>query len=359
MNEMQPVERPTKPRGSSIWTYLIICLVLAVVGMAALGYALYHSNSDRIRLAGQLEAQQNETKRHELATLKATEDGKLTLAGNQQKHLLAQVTAASNSLVLLLDGSAVLRGEAAAVRTNTAGRAVALHPDLVRLAGRLFESGVPEIPPEPDIITRLEAVRRIEQQVLAARGTTYEPAAALGVTVQNATIWADQGLLKLGQVRDALSGLVRESKIKFTRATLTADSPTLGAAIARQNEEVAGGQLRPAEQTVSAAQTNAVLTRAEADAAAALARAEADAQKVRAEADRYAEETRRKLAEEQAAKEQEWQQREAALKLAASQTKVVVQNTEDAARNVELKKKAAEPAVLSARAPFIGSSSSF
>ena len=153
MNEMQPVERPKKPRGNSIWTYLIICLVLAVVGMGALGYALYHSNSDRIRLAGQLEAQQNETKRHELATLKATEDGQLTLAGTQQEHLLAQVTAASNSLVLLLDGSAALRGEAA----------------------------------------------------------------ALGVTVQNATIWADQGLLKLGQVRDALSGLVRESKIKFTQ----------------------------------------------------------------------------------------------------------------------------------------------
>lgn len=59
-----------------------------------------------------------------------------------------------------------------ALPTNETGRAVALHPDLVRLAGRLFESGVPEIPPEPDIITRLEAVRRIEQQVLAARGTT-------------------------------------------------------------------------------------------------------------------------------------------------------------------------------------------
>ena len=353
MNAIQPAERPTKSRGSSIWTYLIICLVLAVVGMAALGYALYHSNSDRIRLAGQLEAQQNATKRLELAAQKAAEQDQLTLARNQQAQLLAQVSAATNSLLQLLAGSDQARAEAAALRTNAAGRAVALHPDLVRLAGRLFESGVPEIPPEPDITTRLEAVRRIGQQVCDARGTAYAPAAALGVTVQNATIWAEQGLLKLGQVRDALSGLVRESKIKFTRATLTADSPTLGAAIAKQNEEVAGGQLRQAEQTVSAARTNAVLTRAEADAAGALARAEADAQKVRAEADRYAEESRRKLAEEKAAQEQEWQQREASLKLAASQTKVAVQNTVDAARKVELKKKASDTALQAKLAPFI------
>ena len=41
MNEMQPVERPVKPHGRSIWTYLIISLVLAGVGLGALGYALH------------------------------------------------------------------------------------------------------------------------------------------------------------------------------------------------------------------------------------------------------------------------------------------------------------------------------
>jgi len=46
---------------------------------------------------------------------------------------------------------------------------------------------------------------------------------------------------------------------------------------------------------------------------------------VRADADRYAEETRRKLAEEQAAKKQEWQQREANLTLRAATNRVVVQ----------------------------------
>ena len=353
MNKMQPVGRPAKPTGVSIWTYLTVALVLAGIGLGALSYALYHANSDKIRLAGELAKQQNENQRRELDAQKSAANDKLALAQNQQAQLLAQISPATNSLLRLLDGSAALRSEAAALRTNEAGRAVALHSNLVALARRCFESSLPEIPPEPDVITRLEAVRRIEQQVLAARGTAYEPAAAFGVTVQNATTWAEQGLLKLGQARDALSGVVQESKIKFTRAILTPDSPTLGAAITKQDEDLAGSQLRQAEQTVSAARTNAVLTRAEADALAEKTRADADAQKVRAEADRYAEESRRKLAEEQAAKEQEWQRREANLKLLAATNQVVVQTKAQEARNVELRKKATEPAVLTALGPFI------
>ena len=66
MNTMQPVERPVKPHGRSIWTYLIICLVLAGVGLGALGYALYHANSEKFRLARELEQQQNENQRREV-----------------------------------------------------------------------------------------------------------------------------------------------------------------------------------------------------------------------------------------------------------------------------------------------------
>jgi hypothetical protein len=366
MNQMQPVEpakRREQRKGASIWTALTICLVLAVLGLAGLGYALYHSNSERVRIANALAAQQNETKRLELATQKAAEQGKLTNARNQQNQLLAQVGAATNSLLQLLAGSDQVQTEAAALGTNEAGRTVALHPELVRLAGRVFESGLPELPPEADITTRLEAVRRIEQQVLDARGTTYEPAPALGVTVQSANLWAEQGTLKVGQIRDALSGLVRESKVKFTRAPLTADSPTLAAAIAKQNEVVAGEQIRLADKTLSAAQTNAVLTRAEAgadvaktqaqaDAAALKTRAEAYDLKTRAEADQYAAEVRRKLAEDLAAKEREWQQHMADLELKAATNRVTVQNKLDEARKIELRKKASEPAIQTKLAPF-------
>jgi hypothetical protein len=374
MNQMQPIEpakRSKQSKGISTWTVLTICLVLAVLGLCGLGYALYHANSEKVRLRLALEAQQNEIDRRKLDAQKADEQGKLTNARNQQEQLLAQVSAATNSLLQLLAGSDRVRTEAAALGTNEAGRAVALHPELVRLAGRVFESGLPEIPPEPDITTRLEAVRRIEQQVLEARGTTYEPAPALGVTVQNANLWAEQGTLKVGQMRDALSSLVRDSKVKFTRATLTADSPILSAAIAKQNEVVAGDQIRLADQTASAARTNAMLTRAEADAAAAKTHADAEAaalkeqaeaerekilaaaRKVRAEADSYAEELRRKLAEDEAARERAWQQRLADLRLLAATNQVVAQAKTNQARNVELRQKASTPDVQLALAPFI------
>lgn len=366
MNQMQPVEpakRREQRKGASIWTALTICLVLAVLGLAGLGYALYHSNSERVRIANALAAQQNEIDRRKLETQKADEQGKLTNARNQQNQLLAQVSAATNSLLQLLAGSDQVRTEAAALGTNEAGRTVALHPELVRLAGRVFESGLPELPPETDITTRLEAVRRIEQQVLDARGTAYEPVPALGVTVQNANLWAEQGTLKVGQIRDALSGLVRESKVKFTRATLTTDSPTLSAAIARRNEEVAGTEIKVAEQTASTARTNAVLTRAkagaeatttqaDADATAITTRARAEAEEILATAKRAEEESRRKLAEADAAKERDWKEREAAIKLAETKNKLAVQDKVDEARKLELKKQASDPAVKTKLAPF-------
>jgi hypothetical protein len=367
MNQMQPIEpakRREKRKGASIWTALTICLVLAVLGLCGLGYALYHANSEKVRLGLALEAQQNATKRLELDAQKAEEQGKLTNARNQQAQLLGQIDATTNSLLKLLARSDEVRREAAALGTNEAGRTVALHPELVRLAGRVFESGLPEIPPEPDITTRLEAVRRIEQQVLDARGTTYEPAPALSVTVQNAAFWAEQAVQKLVQVRDALGSLVRESKVKFTRATLTAESLTLSAAIAKRNEAVVADELRLAEQTAWAARTNALVTtadanavatkaQAEAEAAAMITRARAEAEKIIAAANREAEETRRKLAEEEAARDREWQQRLADLKLLAATNQVVAQAKTNQARNVELRQKAATPDVQLALAPFI------
>lgn len=360
MKQMQTIESRDRPKGASIWTVITLCLMLAILGLGGLGYALYHANSEKVRLALALEAQQNTTKRLELAAQKAAEQGALTLARNQQEQLLAQVSAATNSLQQLLAGSARARDEAAALATNEAGRAVALHPELVRLAGRVFESSVPELPPAQDILTRLEAVRRIGQQVADARGTTYGPVPASAETVQQTTIWAGQGVLMVGQIRDALSSLVRESKIKYTTATLTAESPALAAAITTQNQAVARAQLATAEQTVSAAQTNAIVMRAEAEAARLLADARRDAAEThrkqleeQAAKDREWQEREAKIKEAQAAKERELDLREARLKVEEAKKKVAVQDQVDKARNVVLRKKAEDPALQAKLAPFI------
>jgi hypothetical protein len=357
-----PATRP--PRGGlPLWTALAALLIVALAAIVGLGFVVYYLRSEKAELqrrAAQAEAQ---AQRHDLDQKEAAEKGRLVQAQNQQQDVLRQAQATTNTLLQVLATRDALFAEAAALRTNDAGRTVALHPELVPLAGRLYESGLTDVPPESDIVTRLEAVRRIAQQVRESSGTAYVPPPELAGTVQTDAAWAALAQAKVDQVRQALNSLVGESQVKFTRATLTADSPTLSAAITKRNEEVAGAQIKVAEKTLSVARTNAVATRAGADAAATKAQAEADAaavttranakaEEIIAAANRDAEERRRKQAEENAAKEREWQEREAKLKLEETKTKVAVQDKADEARKIELRKKASDPAVKTKLAPF-------
>ncbi len=342
MNEMQPVERSDKPKGASIWTVLIIALVLAVVGLGALAFTLHQVTSDKRKLQQQLEAQQNAAKLSELQVQKAGEEAKVLKARNQQEQVLTLVNSATNSLMQLLTQCDTLRADAAALLTNEAGRKVALHPGLVQMARRFYESSLPAIPAEPDLIARLESVRRIGLQVLTNRGTAYEPPADLGETAQKAGAWSVEGQAQVKPAHDVLAALVEDSQVKFTRATLTAESPTLAAAIDQLNKNEVSDSLRQADQILSVARTNAVATRVA-----------AEAKKREEDARRDADETRHRSEEAQAAKEREWKEREAKLKVEATKTKVLVQDKADEARNVELRKKASDPNVQAKLAPFI------
>ena len=136
--------------------------------------------------------------------------------------------------------------------------------------------------------------------------------------------------------------MLADSQVTFTRATQSADFPTLAVAIARFGEQEASAQLRRWEAVLSPARTNATVEIGT-----------AQPQQIVAEARRQAAEILLQSQEAQAAKERDLAERDAKLTLAATQTKVAVQNTVDEAQKVELKKKASEPAVLSALAPFI------
>jgi hypothetical protein len=346
-----------------MWTYLVALSIIALVAIAALGCVVYYLRSEKIALLHRLEQAAAEKDRHDLEQKIADENARLVQAQNQQEEVLRQAQAATNTLLLVLAARDTLFAEAAALRTNDAGRTVALHPELVPLAGRLYESGLSDVPPESDLLTRLEAVRRIARQVRENSGKAYVPPPELAGTVQTHAAWGALLQTKVEQIHQALNSLVRESQVKFTRATLTADSPTLAAAIAKRNEEVAGSQIKVAEATLSVARTNAVLKRAEAgaeatktqadaDAAAVTTRAKAEAEEIIATALRAAEESRRKQAEADAAKERDWQEREAAIKLAETKNKVAVQDKVDEARKIELRKKASDAAVKTKLAPF-------
>ena len=331
-----------KPKGLPYWLFFLACLVFAVLGLAALGFTVYYLRSDKIENERQREALAAQRERGEIERQRGAEADRVTQAHNLQERLLAEVSTATNSLLQLLADGDALRAEATALRTNEAGRKVAIHPTLVPLARRFYDTSLPGLPPESEVVAQLEAVRRVGQQVAENRGKAYEPAPTMTGTVQQALRWGAEASGRMKEVRALLSALIQDSQIKFTRATLTAESPTLAAAIEELNRNEASASVVQAEKTTVAAQTTAVQTRAE-----------ADAEKIRAEADRYAEEVRRKIAEEQAAKEREWKDREARIKLEESKTKVAVQDKVDEARKVELKKKASTPEVQGKLAPFI------
>ena len=232
---------------------------------------------------------------------------------------------ATNALTQLLAACDAVRAESAALRTNEAGRRAALHAELVTVVRRFYEASLSQVPTEPELTTRLEAVRRIEQQLLASYGKAYELPAGLRGEVQSADAWVRQAQIKVEPARQTLAALVADAQVKFTRASLTAESPTLAVAMARFGEQEAAAQLRQGEAVLSAARTNATVEIAT-----------AQAQQILAEARRQAAEILQQSQEAQAAKERDLAEREAKLKLAASQTKVVVQNTVDEAQKVDL-----------------------
>jgi len=349
MKDIRLVPVPSKPDGISFWTVLFVCFMLAAAGIGCLAYALYHVNHEKHDLQLRLADQQTKEQRDELERKKGAEADRLTLAHNLQEQVLNQVSEATNSLLQFLAASDALRAEASALSTNEAGRGVALRPTLVPLARRFYESSLPGLPPESELVMQLEAVRTAGLAVAEHRGTAYEPVPALTDMVRKAVRWSAEASGRLKEARAVFASLVHDAQVKFTRATLTPESPTLAEAIAKLNRDEATGAAQQAEQTTSAAYTNAVQARAEAEAQ----KIRAEAFKDRADADRYVEEVRRKVKEEEAAKQLEWQERDAKFQLDVANSKFRAQAQTDEARKLELRKKASDPGIQAKLAPFI------
>jgi hypothetical protein len=353
MNDLQPTNRGAQPKGASIWTFLIVCLVLALLGLGALGYALYTVNGERNRLRDKVAAQQLEDQRRQLEAQQGAGEAKLVHARNVQDQVLAQVQTATNRLLQLLAQCDALRTDAAALLTNDAGRQVGLHPPLVGVARRFYEASLPTLPAETEITTQLEAVRRIGVQVQKNLNTAYEPSGDLTNTTHAAVQWSEAAASQVKQLRDALDALRTEGQVKFTRATLPPESPNLADALKQLGQQQATNSLQQAEQTVVAARTSAAELRAQAEAESIRAQAEREAAATRAKVQEDLAAQQRALDEREARLKNELQEREAQLKVAESKTRVAVATQEDEARKVVLRQKASEPAVLAELAPFL------
>jgi hypothetical protein len=329
-------------KGIPLGVFMIILLVIAVVGVASLAGIFYYTRSDKAKLERQLQAMEAQQAQAKVDEKKAAENAKLTLAKNRQDEVLAQVRNATNVLFQLLAETKSLASDAAALKSNDAGRQVALHPDLVAQARRLYENEIPQVVPVDEVVTRLEGVRRVEQQILGAAGTTFEPGADLLVTAQNGGLWAEPEKRKAAQARTLLAGLISESKVKVTGGALTPSSPTLEEAIRRLNQsEVAARQEAIVKKT----------TEAKAEGTAALAQAEAQRvlDQAKAEAKRVIDEA----AEIKAQAERDSLQRKAQTTLENTRATVAAKETLDEATRTKLRQRASDPSVQAALAPLI------
>lgn len=337
-----PSTPPGKAKGIPVAFVLGGVLLLAVVAIAALGLLLYQSTSETRRLQQAATEQSNQELRHELEKRQAAEQGQLTIARNRQGDALAFARrAATNLTTLQLQLDRVLIA-AAELQTNEAGRAVAVHPDLVAQSRRLYEAVIPSLPAASDLIAKLEAARRIEQQVADALGTTYYPEPDILVTLQNSALWAETESRKVADAQNLLTALVREARIKAPPAAAAPHPPTLAAAMdALAAAEEASKQRAILAQT-TVASTNATAMLAEAEARRIIESALIESNKIMTA-----------VLATKAKEDDEARLRQADRKIQEAQATVTAAAKLDDARRIELRNKASTSEVQGKLAPFI------
>jgi len=343
MNEISDPKIKKQPEKVfvTLSTVVFLCL-FCFVGAGAFAWWAYRSRfADEAKLERERVALTNQFHRAEMERQRGAEEAKLTLARTHQTEALARVHAATNTLGQLLSESTALAADAGALKTNDTGKLVALHPGLIALSHRFFEADLRDLPARDEVIQKIETVRRVEQQLLSAQGTAYEPDTALLVTVETASQWGTDGLKKTAHVRTLLSTLTQEAKVKFTSSSVTATSPALETAIQQLAQAESANRQNLILQQTSDAKTNAATTVAQAEAARILEEAKNEAAKIREEM----EQARAELARQKTA-------RDAENKLKDTQITVAAREKIDEATRIELKKKASDPQIQGKLAPF-------
>lgn len=339
--EITPLGTP-QPRGLSFRTILIILLLLALVTVGSLATLLYLRHRDKTDLGkerGKLAAQQA---RRELEATKAANEEKLAMAQTRQEAVLAQARASSNILGNLLQAVTELNAAANALKTNDGGRSVAPHADLVAQARRLYESELPAVASPTEIVSRLEAVRRIGLQLQSAPGTTYEPDPNLAVVAQTAGLWAEQQQHAVARVNSLLAALSQEGQVKFPESSVTTNTPTLQNAIDQLNQEESAFRQRLILERTSQATAQAVETEAQAEAK----RIQMEAKLKEAQILIPAHEAAEKHVRAEVVRKAEGEVED-------SKAKVEAMQKQDEARMIELRKRASDPEVRNKLAPFI------
>jgi len=338
----QPSAQDTQPGGFSLRTVFIGVVVIAVLGVAALGYAWYSTRSDKAKLERKVRVLESQQKLAEVERQKGAEEARQALARTKQNEILVQSRQATNSLAKVLSDISATTGELSELKTSDAGRSVAQHPDLVVLARRVYETELAKLPASAEVIQKIEGVRRIEQQLTENAGTAYEPDAQVTANLNQANYWAQETARSLQQVRALKDSLLRESKIKIAAKPLDDNSPSLETAL----KQIAEAESRQVQQIIIEKTDDA-----KKQAADGLAKAEAE--KIIGDAELEA----RRIIEEAQAKirkyESELLTRDALRKSNEIQSKREAKRIHTEAEKKLLLDKASQPDVQAKLAPFI------
>ena len=338
--DLKPRPETPKPRGIPLWAALAALLGLAVVGGVVLVFLMRQATNDKAKLEAKMAAWQLEQGKTEIAKQKAEEQAKLAVARSRQTDALAQVRLATNVVGQLLQGLQDLDRDATALRTSDTGKQAARFPDLIVLARRLYDVDLKAVASQATAISKLEGERRLENQIVTAAGTAFEPDATFATTAQSDSMWANQEIAKVQQIRSVLTTLATEAKVKIPPSDSTG-SVTLEAAIAALNQSEAAARERVIVAKTKDATAAATESVAAAEAARILKEAQAKAASILADANAVV----TKQAQDQLV-------REAQQKVEASKVKVAVDQAADEAKKVQLRARLKDPSVLSQLSAF-------
>ena len=373
----EAIEYPTKSQGISLWTALTLVLGVALLCALGLGVFAYRWKAEQARTRRQWEEVEAKQQRLELTQKQTAQAGQLAQARNRQNAVLAQARSATNLLGHLLHSAERLTTEASALRTNEAGSKIAPHADLVGRAARLYDTELRRLPPVGEIRSKLENARRIEQQMLGALGTTYEPDPDFAAALQTDLLWSGPELRQVEERQALLTALVQEGNAKTDAPTLLPLAPTLEAALAQLAQQESVARQRIITQATAEAKPQATQLVADAERERTLQEARLQATNVlsevrvlfeqqnqarlvrEAEFQRGVEATQlqvsnvvQTIAEMRRQHERDTTVREAQQQVQDTHARLQVQDVQEQARNLERRRKAQDPRLQSLLAPF-------
>ena len=162
----------------SLTTFFAISFVVLLAAVVLLGIGYYRNFGEKAKAERKLQEIEAKQQQVKLEQTNAALDATITFAQNKQAELLQTVRNATNSITDLLNVVIRLESEMTDLKSNDAGRGLSPFPDLVAQAKKLYEDVAKDVPPVSEVVTRLEGARRIEQQLLASKGTAYAPDAS-------------------------------------------------------------------------------------------------------------------------------------------------------------------------------------